>query len=329
MNKLASFVPHPLVRGCHVQTMCAARCPVRNLSLRETIQEMMFSVQADGESVCLRGFYSPQPPSVEKGLVFFIHGWLGCADSIYILSISDYVFRQGYSVFRINLRDHGYTEALNERSFHGARLEEVYQAAKVAAALKPNQPFYVVGCSMGGNFALRVALRQSQMPEIPNFQQTIAINPIIHPGATLKALDQGALVYSQYFLRRWKATLRRKQAAFPQIYDLTEALAMKTTNDISEFLVPRYTEFPDSTSYYQVYAAPPEKLEKIAFPTTILTSADDPLIPISDFEGFETLNPHIQLIKQQYGGHIGYFDIFPFRRWLPEAVGQLIGSRSI
>ncbi|MCB0155870.1 MAG: hypothetical protein KDF65_13815, partial [Anaerolineae bacterium] len=51
--------------------------------------------------VRLQGLYTPQPAGQAKGLVLFLHGWLGSAHSNYAVRIGDFLFQQGFSFFRL------------------------------------------------------------------------------------------------------------------------------------------------------------------------------------------------------------------------------------
>ena len=59
-----------------------------------------------------------------------IPGWLGSAQSSYVLSAAQYLWQQGFNVVRVNLRDHGNTAHLNSGLFHSALSHEVIELAK-------------------------------------------------------------------------------------------------------------------------------------------------------------------------------------------------------
>ena len=60
------------------------------------------------------------------------------------------------------------------------------------------------------------------------------------------------------------------------------------------------------------------------FPVTMLTAADDPVIPVTDFAGFENISPWLDVNIQPYGGHVGFVDIFPFRYWINDALQEIL-----
>lgn len=69
-----------------------------------------------GDSVRLQGYYSPNA-NPDAPLVVLLHGWEGSANSMYLLSSAQSLFAAGYSIFRLNLRDHGESHHLNEELF--------------------------------------------------------------------------------------------------------------------------------------------------------------------------------------------------------------------
>ena len=66
-------------------------------------------------------------------------------------------------------------------------------------------------------------------------------------------------------------------------------------------------------------------------PATILTAADDPVIPVADFRAL-TLAPRTELTIVEHGGHCGFIRDASLRSWaedfLVERLGQAIGPRA-
>jgi len=75
--------------------------------------------------VRLLASYSPFKENKSKGTVMLLHGWEGSIGSAYILSAGRHLFENGYSVFRLNFRDHGNSHHLNEGLFYAALIDEV------------------------------------------------------------------------------------------------------------------------------------------------------------------------------------------------------------
>src|SRR5207237_1188187 len=137
-----------------------------------------------GDGVRLTGYHDPQPGvSAKRGLVVLIHGWEGSHQSNYLYSMACRLFAAGFSIFRLNLRDHGGTHHLNEALFHSARMGEVFGAFRAIRQLDATEPLFVVGFSLGGNFTLRVGLQGPAAGIRPRL--VAALSPSINPGATL------------------------------------------------------------------------------------------------------------------------------------------------
>jgi hypothetical protein len=276
------------------------------------------------EGVRLVGYYSRQPATASKGVVLVLHGWLGSANSNYALRIGDFLFRQGYSIFRLNFRDHGETYSLNEELFRGDLLDETVAAARQVAQLEHNRPMHVVGASMGGNFALRLAWQQGQAP-IPNLGHSVAICPAIDGYHVTLALDRQPF-YWTYFRRKWVKSLHQKMAAFPGKYDFSTVLAARSCLSMTEAWVPLCSPYPEARAYFDSYRVTPAMLADLPSPVSIIAAADDPIVPITDFSPFLQLPPPLRIYRQPYGGHVGFLTLFSRPFWLGEAILSLLAG---
>ena len=60
--------------------------------------------------------------------------------------------------------------------------------------------------------------------------------------------------------------------------------------------------------------------------STIITSADDPVVPVADFRHLPG-NRYLDLDIQPYGGHCGFLDPFPFGCWYERRIAETIDKR--
>jgi len=155
-----------------------------------------------GDGVRLFGLHSTIPGRAPKALVLLLHGWEGSADSGYMRHTAAHLLERGFDVFRLNFRDHGDTHHLNEGIFHSCRLAEVVHAAKWIADRFPSPAFLAAGYSLGGNFALRLALR-APAAGVP-LQRVAAVCPVLDPGRTMQQMEDGLPLYLYYFERKWR-----------------------------------------------------------------------------------------------------------------------------
>ena len=66
-------------------------------------------------------------------------------------------WHRGFDVLRVNLRDHGDSHHLNRELFNSTRSPEVASALQGFVDERDYRHLFLVGFSLGGSFALRVA----------------------------------------------------------------------------------------------------------------------------------------------------------------------------
>ena len=343
ISQFSTHRPRRVVRSSDVQTILSSVKP-HNVEWLEQLETPIifdaghdFSGYDGDRAVRLLGYFSPavddSAPGLpktragERGLVMTLHGWGGCSHSTYNMSMTDRLVRAGFDVVRLNIRDHGpgihaIPEQLNTGIFLGTLLEEVAAASRRVGELAGDRPFYIVGASLGGNLAMRLVALHRRDP-IPNLQHVIAISPAINPISATDAIDPRP-VYRYYFRRNWLASLRRKEQLFPQHFDFSGVEQYSKIRDMTEWLVENYsTTHTSADEYFASYAVKPESLADLTVPLTVLTARDDNVIPAADFEALPA-DPLLQIHMHDFGGHVGFADIFPFRHYLPQMVLEVL-----
>lgn len=315
------FCPNLLTRNPHLQSVIATT-RVRSNGWNAMIGEARPMIIDGGDGVRLLGYHSPQTKQPPKALVILIHGWEGSSESAYIQSSGKYLFGRGYDVFRLNLRDHGESHHLNEGLFHGALIEETLEAVSNICRLAGKLPVYLMGFSLGGNFGLRIALRQS-LRRIENLKHVFAVSPPLDPYKATFCIDASLPFYRLYFLKKWKRSLRKKQALFPQRYEFNGILNLRTCIGLTKAIMPWYPEYPDCRSYFNQYTLLDDAFRHLSMPVTIVTAEDDPFIPVDDFRRLEK-NPCLNLLIQRYGGHCGFLEFFPYSCWYDRLLDRTI-----
>ena len=276
--------------------------------MEESSREVIINTSSGSR---LLSFLSRHPAS--KGLIILLHGWEGSSSSAYILATGDYFYRLGFSVCRLNLRDHGDSHHLNEGLFHCALLEETFYAVDYLSHLSENMPVYLIGFSLGGNFALRIAMRHSRTP-IAKLKHVFAISPPLDPYKSTLAIDNGYSFYRKYFLNKWKRSLIKKQSLFPEKYDFTKMLQAKTCMELTEKIMPYFPEMPTYRYYFNLYTLKNDSFNNLNIPVRVFIAEDDPVIPNEDYLYIQE-NEFLKLSRQKFGGHCGFIDLFPVRCW--------------
>jgi len=317
----SSFIPPACLRNPHIQTILSS-LKIRTLGQKELDLKVRKIIIDTGDGVRLLGFYTGQKAGSSRGIVLLLHGWEGSSGSTYILKTGGFLYRQGYDIFRLNLRDHGDSHHLNEGLFHSALIEETHRAVQNIADTSRNLPFFIVGFSLGGNFALRMAVRHGQYP-IRNLRHVVAISPLLDPRKATEALDHGCFLYRSYFIKKWKQSLKKKQLLFPQRYNFNDIMKCATLMEITERILPRYSPYRTAQEYFNTYTLTGRSFGQLSIPVLALTAADDPMIPLQDFFDLQG-NPKLHIHVERYGGHCGFLQNYRLQAWYEELIDRTL-----
>lgn len=314
-----SFRPARYLRNGHVQTILASS-PLRawgKNSMRDAARQVILTTR---EKIRILGLYSPHNAKKTAGAVILLHGWEGSAESTYILCTGKALYQRGYEIFRLNFRDHGDSHHLNQGIFYAVLLEEVFQAVRQVCMKAEGKPVFLVGFSLGGNFALRIARRMRQTP-IENLRHVVAISPVLDPAKSTLKIDQYPLI-RKYFLKKWLQSLNKKQQLFPDVYNFAPVMPLKSIQAVTDALIENYSDFDSAAQYFREYSLLKDALKNISTDTTILTARDDPIIPVDDFYQLQ-LNERTNLSLHAFGGHNGFIDGFFLKSWYEQQLADL------
>ena len=311
MQAIDGFDPPHFLKNAHVQTVLASsRLRTLGSNIMRDVSRQKIIDTAGG--IKLLGHHSVQGGRQAKGLAILLHGWEGSADSTYLLRCGRSLYAGGYDVFRLNFRDHGNSHHLNKGIFYAVLLEEIYQAVAQVAGFSSGRPVFLVGFSLGGNFVLRILKKCVSVP-IENLCHAVSISPVLNPQISTAKIDRIAYI-RKYFLAKWRRSLTKKQALFPDLYDFGNLMEVKTIQALTDALLEKYSDFPTAQDYFDAYAVRGAAIGDIQIPTTIVTAKDDPIIPIEDFYDLK-LNKHIRLVIHPHGGHNGFITGYRLQSW--------------
>lgn len=320
------FHPPFLLRNRHTQSILNSiklRRPFVARRSKGMLKAAFPHVLDCGDGVRLLGYHSGhndgQVPE-ERDLCILIHGWEGSVDSSYVVSAAGFLWNRGMAIFRLNLRDHGASHHLNEELFHSCRIDEVVGAVRQIEIRFPQRRLLLVGFSLGGNFALRVAVRAPKA-EI-HLDRVVAVCPVLYPPATLHAMETGLPIYEKYFMKKWRRSLAVKRRFFPDNQALSHIGEFRNIREMTDYFVRHCTEYPDLSTYLNGYAITGTRLAALTVPSTIISSMDDPVIPASDLKNLaRPVSLHIETTR--YGGHCGYLQDYCLTSWVDQHILRL------
>jgi predicted alpha/beta-fold hydrolase len=312
------FTPPWYLRSGQIQTILASaplrawgKNPVRDAAVEITVKTP--------QGIRLQGYHSPQGSAPTRGLVILLHGWEGSADSTYIACTGRALYQRGYDIFRLNFRDHGSSHHLNQGIFYAVLLEEVSQAVQQISSTMEEKPVFLVGFSLGGNFALRIARQLRHAPN-KNLGHIVAISPVLDTEKATVRIDRQAMI-RKYFLKKWMQSLRIKQGLFPEAYDFPEVYKLNTIMAVTNKMIEQYSDYNSASEYFKGYSILNDAIDDLPVSTTIVTAADDPIIPVDDFYELK-LNHHTELIIHTHGGHNGFIDGFFLKSWYEQELAN-------
>ncbi|WP_242112797.1 YheT family hydrolase [Luteimonas aquatica] len=328
MLAASDYRPPLWLRNSHVQSLLGGS-PFRRARGARLLARLGALTQEylvdGGEGVRLHGLYSTLPDLLPRGLALLLHGWEGSTESSYMRLTAAHLLRRGYDVFRLNFRDHGDSHHLNEAIFHSNRIDEVVHAAcDIARRFWPEagaqRPLVAAGYSLGGNFALRLAARASAAG-LP-LARVASVCPVLDPAKTMTWMEERAPpIYLRHFEKKWRESLQRKRALFPQQHDFDDATLRLRMRELTQWLVQRHTDFGTLDNYFDGYSVAGERLAALDVPADILTAADDPVIPVEDFHALSAA-PGTRVEIARWGGHCGFLENLRMdgfaERWVAE-----------
>ena len=314
-----------LLANSHIQSVLASSklrrkvCSAKHKQLIDNEVEILLDA---GNNIRLHGLYSSAKNinNFNHKLVILIHGWEGSAESTYLLSAASHLFNAGFSILRLHLRDHGPSSHLNTELFHAARLEEVLGGLHDIQKRLEYNNYYLVGFSLGGNFALRVG--QKAVHYALKLTHIVAISPVFSPTETMHALENGSGIYRHYFIKKWKRALKKKAEYFPEEYNFNDLLTSNSLNNMTKTLVSKYTPFKPVSEYFDSYTLNPGDFDTSNIQTDVILAADDPVIPLSSAHHF-TSTDHFTLRIFNQGGHCGFVQNWRFDSWVDHELVRL------
>jgi predicted alpha/beta-fold hydrolase len=294
-----TFRPLPLLHNPHLQTLLGHYLPGARFHFPTREQVIWLP---DGDGLLLHDTV-PDGWSPGEGIAVLIHGLTGSHASVQVQRVGVRILRRGLRVVRLDLRGAGKGLPLARRSYHGGRSDDVRAVLEEVHRWAPSSPVTLVGVSLGGNIALKLAGEAAFRP-VPNLARVAALGPPIdlERCAALLARPRNRM-YELFFLRDLITEARLRQRCFPDLPPLCfpRRMTIRLFDDL--YTAPR-SGFADALDYYRRASAGPH-VRHIQVPTLILTARDDPFIAVEPFEELE-LPPNVTLRIQPHGGHLGF-----------------------
>jgi hypothetical protein len=234
-------------------------------------------------------------------LLVVVHGLGGCSTSHYAVAAALAAERARLSCLRIDLRG---ASGDGEDFYHGG-LDADLAAVLAAPEVQRYPHVYVLGYSMGGHLALRLAA----LRDTPRLRAVVALCPPLDLGATGASLDRSdKWIYRQHVLRGLRETVGAVALKRPELVPIgVRGLAeIRTLREWDERVVAPRHGFRSADHYYAEASVAPH-LGRIELPALMVQAEADPMIPAS------TVRPALAHASKALtvrwvdrGGHVGF-----------------------
>jgi predicted alpha/beta-fold hydrolase len=327
MDAMKEFVPLRWLRNPHAMTIAATFWRRRFARLPASTTRL-FEVEP-GTQVRAECHWQENPG--KHATIVLLHGLEGSSDSGYMLGIAEKAWIAGFNVVRLNQRNCGGTERLTQTLYHSGLSGDIRSVIFELIERDQLPEIFAAGFSMGGNLVLKMAgeLADSALSQIRGF---IAVAPALDLAACADALGEPRnFIYQRHFVRGLKRRMRLKTRLFPEVFPVDGMRNIRSVREFDELITARFCGFAGADDYYQRSSAG-QLLAQIRRPCLILTSQDDPFVPISSF-GNPAMreNACIELAVAQHGGHCAFISSEPgdARFWAENRVVEFCLQRSM
>jgi predicted alpha/beta-fold hydrolase len=300
---LSAFRPRRGLLNGHLQTIVGNYYPRPKFSLMTERDEVVVDPADNSRVVC---FCHWQPESARPAALtlVLVHGLEGSSDSRYMHGLATRAFAAGCNVVRMNMRNCGNSDELTPTLYNSALSGDVGAVVTHYTQRFGLQQVGLVGYSMGGNLVLKLAGEWGARQPLC---AVAAVCPAIDLAAGANALhERPNRIYEWHFLRRLMQRFHRKARLFPHVYTKTDFGPVRSLREFDDKIVAHYCGYRDADDYYY-RAAAARVVDRIAVPTLILHSLDDPFIRLTHETRSKILaNSHIRLVETRHGGHCAY-----------------------
>jgi hypothetical protein len=237
-------------------------------------------------------------------VAIIVHGLCGSHQSPPVQRTGVKLRRQGIRTIRVDLRGWGASTLVSRGHSHAGASHDLAAVVSAVSQWFPISKISLIGFSLGGNLLLKLLAEWGTAPP-PNVDSAISVSPPIDLLRTTCHLrNWGNRWYDWYFTQRLAQQLRYRRKYRPGLIDIEPRRIPKRLIHFDDQITAPLHGFASATDYYRRSSAAPRLLE-IKIPTLIVTSEDDPLVPIEMFHQWPR-SSRIELVTTRCGGHLGF-----------------------
>lgn len=299
---LASFEPRPRLRHGHVMTVVAW---ARQRAFPDLPAPEPMTIQVTPDTRVVAHAYW-QPARESRLTVLALHGLEGSTSVHYMQGLAAKAWRRGWNAVLLNQRNCGGTEHLAPGLYHSGLTHDPREVMRYLADRLGLGAFAVVGYSLGGNLATKLAGELGDGHD-PPMVAAAGVCPTMELDVCVRAIERRSnIAYHWNFVRNLRGRMRRKAAHWPGAFDLAQLGDIWTIRRFDDAYTAPHHGFGTASNYYQ-QASAMRVADRIRIPTLVLAAADDPFVPPGQFETPALRdNPAVTVRVERHGGHCGF-----------------------
>lgn len=308
------FHPPPLLRNAHVQTVGAYVVKGHGRLQRTRSRRVALG---DGAALVV---HDDCPETWRPGgrVVVMLHGLGGSARSPYLTRLAARLAGLGMRAFRVDLRNSGASFGLSAMPHHSGRWEDVAAVLASVALWCPESPITLMGFSLGGTVALRLAVECGGSPPA-GLDSVVAVCPPVELYACIEALRRFPnQLYDRHFARGMRRQVEALRRCLPDAPGWRGSRVPRTVFAFDDAYIGPVGGFGGAMDYYRACSLT-RRVGAIRLPTLVLAAQDDPLIPWPTVGGAPWPRC-VRVIAPAHGGHLGFINRRdghdPDRRWM-------------
>lgn len=313
------------MRGPHAQTLGARFLRPKRISM---LRRERWDTP-DGDFLDLD--FVEDPGCRNDVLVILLHGLEGSARSGYILQLGRRLADRGIAAVGLNFRSCSGELNRGRRLYHSGETSDLAWVVDRLGNEEPCRRLAAAGVSLGGNVLLKyLGERGSSSP----LAAAAAWSVPFDLAAGARFMERGfARFYVSRLLRTLNGKVRARRHEFSTQIDVERTLRAATFWEFDDAATAPLHGFDGADDYYR-RSSSGSFIPRIASPTLILHSRDDPFLPADAIpEAAMHSNPAVTPVITEHGGHVGFVSgappLSPFfwaedfiARWLAERLSN-------
>jgi hypothetical protein len=306
---------HPLFRNPHLQTIASHFW--RRPRAIATIERRLIETEP-GVRVLVK---SQRPEGAAKGEIVMVHGLEGSGHAGYIESLAAAALGAGYAAHRFHMRTCGGTERYSPTLYHAGMTGDLAAVLRLFRR-EGREPAFLVGFSLGGNVALKLAGELGESAA----ELVRAVCGVSAPLDLEAAARRIGAPDNRFYERRFLRKMRDRLIAYGG-YQPADFAGIHSLFEIDDRITAPAFGMGTAENYYRTQSAI-WFVERIRVPTLLIHSKDDTFVPWRIVEHpLVRANSRIQVVLTEHGGHLGFVARGPKRFWLDAAIPEWIGAR--